>query len=78
MQPSGNLFGAILRFDVSTLPGTFKDVFASTEGATDCSKFLHRPEVSHTFARPQAWPAQLCVSIHVLSLCMSGTLWHGR
>ena len=37
-------FGAILRFDISTLPGTFKDVFASTVGATDCSQFLHRPE----------------------------------
>ena len=37
-------FGAILRFDISTLPGTFKNIFASTVGATDCSQFLHRPE----------------------------------
>ena len=39
-----NLFGAILRFDVSKTPGVFKDVFASTVGATDCAKFMHRPE----------------------------------
>ena len=44
MQDFDNNFGAILRFDISTLPGSFKDIFATTVGATDCSKFLHRPE----------------------------------
>ena len=44
MQDFDNNFGAILRFDVSILPGTFKDIFATTLGATDCSQFLHRPE----------------------------------
>ena len=44
MQDFDNNFGAILRFDVSILPGTFKDIFATTLGATDCSRFLHRPE----------------------------------
>ena len=39
-----NLFGAIYRFDVSKTPGVFKDVFASTVGATDCAKFMHRIE----------------------------------
>ena len=39
-----NLFGAILRFDVSKTPGTFHDVFATTVGATDCAKFMHRIE----------------------------------
>ena len=43
-QDFDNNFGAILRFDISTLPGTFKDIFATTVGATDCSQFLHRPE----------------------------------
>ena len=44
MQDFDNNFGAILRFDISILPGTFKDIFATTMGATDCSQFLHRPE----------------------------------
>ena len=38
------LFGAIYRFDVSNTPGTFHDVFATTVGATDCAKFMHRIE----------------------------------
>lgn len=44
MQTFDVNFGAILRFDITTLPGTFKDIFATTVGATDCSQFLHRPE----------------------------------
>lgn len=43
-QDFDNNFGAILRFDISTLPGAFKDIFATTVGAADCSQFLHRPE----------------------------------
>lgn len=37
-----NLFGAIYRFDVCKTPGVFVNVFATTIGATECAKFMHR------------------------------------